>query len=38
LKIRHFSSDAEIIVGAETSLDGQRSEFFEWLAKENATG
>jgi len=28
LKGRHFSSDAEVIAGAETWLDGQPSEFF----------
>jgi len=28
LKVRHFSSDAEVIVAAETWLDGQYSEFF----------
>ena len=28
LKGRHFSSDAEFIAAAETSLDGQPSEFF----------
>ena len=28
LKIRHFSSDAEIIAVAETWLDGQHSEYF----------
>jgi len=28
LKVRHFSSDAEVIAAAETWLDGQRSEFF----------
>jgi len=28
LKVRHFSSDAEVIVAAETWLDRQRSEFF----------
>jgi len=28
LKGRHFSSDAEVIVAAETRLDGQHSEFF----------
>ena len=28
LKSRHFSSDAEVIVAAETWLDGQNSEFF----------
>ena len=39
LKICHFSSDAEVIVAAETWLDGQRSEFFfELLAKVRATG
>jgi hypothetical protein len=28
LKIRHFSSDAEVIAAAETWLDRQPSEFF----------
>jgi len=28
LKVRHFSSDAEVIAAAETWLDGQPSEFF----------
>ena len=28
LKVRHFSSDAEVIAAAETWLDGQLSEFF----------
>jgi len=28
LKVRHFSSDAEVITAAETWLDGQPSEFF----------
>jgi hypothetical protein len=28
LKGRHFSSDAEVIVAAETWLEGQPSEFF----------
>jgi len=38
-KGRHFSSDAEVIVSAETWLDGQPPEFFfEWLAKVRATG
>jgi len=37
LKIRHFSSDAEVTAAAETWLDGL-SEFFEWLAKVRATG
>jgi hypothetical protein len=30
---RHFSSDAEVIAAAETWLDGQFCDFFEWLAK-----
>jgi len=33
MKGRHFSSDAEVIAAAETWLDGQTSEFFEWFAK-----
>jgi hypothetical protein len=28
LKVRHFSSDAEVIAAAETWLDRQPSEFF----------
>jgi len=28
LKVRHFSSDAEVIPSAETWLDGQPSNFF----------
>jgi len=28
LKVRHFSSDAEVIAAAETWLDGQTSKFF----------
>ena len=28
LKVRHFSSEAEVIAAAETWLDGQLSEFF----------
>ena len=28
LKVRHFSSEAEVIAAAETWLDGQHSEFF----------
>jgi len=28
LKVRHFSSDAEVIAAAQTWLDGQHSEFF----------
>jgi len=31
LKVRHFSSDAEVIAVAQTWLDGQTSEFF-WVA------
>jgi len=39
LKVRHFSSEAEVIAAAETWLDGQPSDiFFEWLAKVRATG
>jgi len=38
LKVRHFSSDVEVIAAAETWLDGQSSDFFEWLAKVKATG
>ena len=39
MKVRHFSSDAEVIAASETWLDGQTSEFFiEWLAKVRATG
>ena len=38
LKVRHFSSDTELIAAAETRLDGQSSEFFEWLAKVRAMG
>jgi hypothetical protein len=37
LKSRHFSSDAEVIAAAETLLDGQILNFFEWLAKVRAT-
>jgi len=40
-KVRHFSSDAEVIAAAETWLDGQTSEIFlfcEWLVKVRATG
>jgi len=33
LKGRHFSSDAEVIVAAETWLDGQPSDFFSGLQK-----
>jgi len=28
LKVRHFSSDVEVIAAAETRLDGEHSEFF----------
>ena len=40
LKVRHFSSEVEVIAAAETRLDRQRSEFFffEWLAEVGATG
>jgi len=38
LKVRHFSSNTEVIAAAETWLDGQPSDFFfEWLAKVRAT-
>jgi len=33
LKGRHFSSDVEVIAAAETWLDGQTSDFFEWQKK-----
>jgi len=34
LRVRHFSSDAEVIAAAETWLEEQPSDFFfEWLAK-----
>ena len=39
LKVRHFSSDAEVIAAAENWFDGQPSDFFfEWLAKVRAKG
>ena len=38
LRVRHFSSDTEVIVATKTRLDGQHSEFFEWLAKVRAKG
>jgi histone-lysine N-methyltransferase SETMAR len=39
LKVRHFSSDAEVIAAAETWLFGQTSELFcEWFANVRATG
>jgi hypothetical protein len=37
LKNRHFSYDAEVILAAETWLEGKISYFFEWLAKVRAT-
>ena len=37
LKDCHFSSDAEVIAAEETWLDGQTSEFFEWLVNVRAT-
>jgi len=33
LKVRHFSSDAEVIAAAETWLDGQPADFFSGLQK-----
>jgi histone-lysine N-methyltransferase SETMAR len=33
LKCRYFLFDAEVIAAAETWLDGQTPEFFEWVAK-----
>ena len=38
LKSRNSSSDAEFIANAETWLDGQHSDFFEWHAKVRAMG
>jgi len=39
LKVRHISSNAEVIAAAENWLDGQPYDFFfEWLAKVRATG
>jgi len=32
LKVRNFSFDAEVIASAETWLDRQPSDYFEWLA------
>jgi hypothetical protein len=37
LKGHHFSSNKEIIPAVGTWLDGQTSDFFEWLAKVGAT-
>ena len=34
----HFSPDADVIAATEAWLDGQHSDFFEWLAKVIATG
>jgi hypothetical protein len=38
LKVRHVSSDTEAIAAAETCLDGQTSEFFEWLVNVISVG
>ena len=38
LKDRHFSSDADVMAAAETWLNGQTYDFFEWVAKVRATG
>ena len=38
LKGRHFSSDAEVIVAAETCLDGQHFEFFLVACKSYSNG
>jgi histone-lysine N-methyltransferase SETMAR len=38
LKCRHFSSDAKVTAASEIWLDGQFSDFFEWLANVRATG
>ena len=38
LKVRHFSSDAEVIAAAETWLDGQISEFFLVVCEVRTTG
>ena len=38
LKGRHFSFDAEVSAAAGIWLDGQSYDFFEWLAKDRATG
>ena len=37
LNVRNFSSDAEVFAAAEILLDGQISDFFEWLSKFRAT-
>jgi hypothetical protein len=38
LKVRHFSSETEVITAVEIWMDGEISEFFDWLAKVRATG
>jgi len=38
VKGHNFYFDAEVIAAAETWLDAQPSEFFEWFAKVRATG
>jgi len=39
MKVRHFSSEEEVIAAAETWLDRKTYEFFfEWLAKVRAMG
>jgi len=38
LKVRHFSSDAEVIAAAETWLGGQSSEFFLVACKSYSNG
>jgi hypothetical protein len=37
LKCVHFSSETEFNAAAETWLDGQYSDFFEWIANVRAT-
>jgi hypothetical protein len=37
-KFSHFSSKTEVIFAAETWLDGQISDFFEWLTRGRTTG
>jgi len=38
LKVRHFSSDAEVIAAAETCWTDNILNFFEWLANVRTTG
>ena len=38
IELSPFFVHAEVIVATETWLDGQTSEFFEWLAKVRTTG